>query len=90
MINNVVLVSGVQQGDSVIYLHVSILFVVIYRKFSSQWLKQKNLLAPTTLHSRLYRGKTQWSWDVIRMGSFDPGSASSRLAASPLVWSDDC
>ena len=36
MINNVALVSDVQQSDSVIYLHVSILFVVIYRKFNSQ------------------------------------------------------
>ena len=42
MINKVELVSGVQQSDSAIYLHVSTLFVVIYRKFNSQWLKQKN------------------------------------------------
>ena len=30
MINNVVLVSGVQQSDSVIHIHVSILFQILF------------------------------------------------------------
>ena len=30
MINNVVLVSGVQQSDSVIHIHVSILFRILF------------------------------------------------------------
>ena len=30
MINNVVLVSGVQQSDSVIHIHVSILFKILF------------------------------------------------------------
>ena len=30
MINNVVLVSGVQQSDSIIYIHVSVLFQILF------------------------------------------------------------
>ena len=30
MINNVVLVSGVQQSDSIIHIHVSILFQILF------------------------------------------------------------
>ena len=30
MINNVVIVSGVQQSDSVIHIHVSILFQILF------------------------------------------------------------
>ena len=40
MINNVVLVSGVQQSDSVIYIHVSILFLInLFILFIYFWLR---------------------------------------------------
>ena len=43
MINNVVLVSGVQQSDSVIHIHVSILFQILFPFRLLQNTKQRPL-----------------------------------------------
>ena len=43
MINNVVLVSGVQQSDSVIHIHVSILFQVLFLFKLLQSVEQSSL-----------------------------------------------
>ena len=43
MINNVVLVSGVQQSDSVIHIHVSILFQILFPFRLLQNIEQNSL-----------------------------------------------
>ena len=43
MINNVVLVSGVQQSDSVIHIHVSILFQILFPFRLLQNIEQSSL-----------------------------------------------
>ena len=43
MINNVVLVSGVQQSDSVIHIHVSILFQILFPFRLSDNIEQSSL-----------------------------------------------
>ena len=43
MINNVVLVSGVQQSDSIIHIHVSILFQILFPFRLLQNIKQSSL-----------------------------------------------
>ena len=43
MINNVVLVSGVQQSDSVIHIHVSILFQILFPSKLLQNIEQRSL-----------------------------------------------
>ena len=43
MINNVVLVSGVQQSDSVIHIHISILFQILFPFRLLQNIEQSSL-----------------------------------------------
>ena len=43
MINNVVLVSGVQQSDSVIHIHVSLLFQILFTCRLLQNIEQSSL-----------------------------------------------
>ena len=43
MTNNVVLVSGVQQSDSVIHIHVSILFLILFPFRLLQTIEQSSL-----------------------------------------------
>ena len=43
LINNVVIVSGVQQSDSVIHIHVSILFQILFAIRLLQNIKQSSL-----------------------------------------------
>ena len=50
MINNVVLVSGAQQSDSVIHIHVSILSQILFPFRLSQSIEQSSLCSTVPIH----------------------------------------